>query len=339
MVAAMALVVVLVAGGLADLGRAERPYWRSVDRSYALQVRAVAAQSSATGRELAALLARLSGLDRSSLATQLAALVAQARQTQAFGSSLAPPAPARGAAAFLEAALAERSAATAELQRSVGGLLGLGGDGPSLSVPQATSALVAVGRLLSSSDARWRDLRAELARSPGHPSVPASAWVTHPATFSAPAAGAVARTLASSPNLAVRHDVVLLQNGVALDPEPVPPPAPQAGQASSVPSNASVLPPTQRVHVSALVANHGDVTERHLSVSLTLEGLGSGATRRSSATVRSLAPGAVTAVGLPPLPVASHQEYLLEVAVRPPAGQPARGPLSQRYAIWIAPAT
>lgn len=340
--AAVAIVLALLIGGLADIGRASQPYQRSVNRSYGAGASVIAQRSNRTAAQLATLLPQLPNIDRQQLQARVNALV-QATDTQATSADLlSPPEPSAGASGKFRAAMEDRARAMTDMASAIYTLLGMGqstsaaGSAPTLQSVSSTEArLQAVGALLSRSDLAYATFRRTMHESVGHTKVPRSSWVLTAKEWSTHQVAVLTGALAGMPNLQVQHRIILVPNGIRLTPASVPPAA-QPGGSSSVPPGASVVPPTHTVTVTAAVANQGNVVEHHVAVAATLRPLPSG-TPTSTTTTVTIDPGASAVAAMPALRVRPGTEYRLTVSAAAPRGQTKRGGLSGTYAIWIAP--
>lgn len=340
-----ALLAVLIGGAL-RIGGASGPYWQSIDRSYAAQGRVLVDQSNRAKVQLSRVLGAMASQSRRQVQAELDLLVRATGETAQAAAALEPPAPWGGLGSEFAGAMADRSRAVARLRSTVEGLLGMsppsGGTGgaassgsqPSsaisaLSRGAAARALGDVGRLLERADRSYAAVRRAFRHAPGAPRLPVSTWVTDPGAWASGPVATVVDRLLRSPTLAPVRQVVLLTDAVSVTPPAVPQP-PQA------PGATSLLGPTRSVTVTAVVANQGNVAERHLELTASVRPLAGGAEVRRSTTV-SLSPGRSVAVRLPPLPVVPGHSYDLTVSVTPPAGQAPGGATSQTYALEVAP--
>jgi hypothetical protein len=360
----VAVVLLLVIGGALHVGRASRPYWRDLDRSYALQATVVIEQSNAQGATLGRLMGSITRLSRPLLQVQLDALVQQSRQSADDAVVMSTPEPAGGVGAALAAVLAERASALADLRQAVDGVLELAPlpvpgtasasdalvPGPAWSQGRASSAMARAGSTLAAADRSYAVLRRQLLAAPGHPRLPRSVWVPTPAAWSGPAmAGLVAAiTAGGSPLAPVRQLCVLVVN---VTPAPVPPPTasstqPPPGRSPgggcpappASPSTATV-PPTSSLGVSVVVGNVGTVAQRAVSVDAVLQPV-SGQATVSSSRVVSLQPGTSVAVNLPSLGVRAATSYTLRVSLGSAASQSdPSGAAAGPYPITVAPPT
>lgn len=348
-------------GGALHEGRASLPYWRDLDRSYALQATATVDESNTQGAALAALMGSITRLSRPSLQVQLDDLVSGSAASAVDADAMSTPAPADGVGATVAAALAQRATAMADLRTAVDGVLGMAvlavpgsatttsapATGPTWSAGRATTAMAAVGRLLVAADRSYAAARHRLAGAPGHQRLPRSVWVPAPAAWSGPAvAGLVAAMTSGGSNLApVRQLCVLV---VDLSPAAVPPgtsttqppPGRSAGGGCPAPPPAegvATVPPTSTLGVTVVVGNVGTVAQRTV-VGVTLEP-GKGGPPSSASRSVTLQPGTSTAVDLPPLRVSTGRAALRVALSAAPSQSDPSGAAAGPYQITVAPPT
>ncbi|MHB1776809.1 MAG: hypothetical protein ACYCU7_12575 [Acidimicrobiales bacterium] len=359
---AAGVALLLVIGGALHEGRASQPYWRDLDRSYALQATVTVDESNTQGAALGALMGSITRLSRPSLQVQLDDLVSASAASAVDADAMSTPAPADAVGVAVATALAQRATAMADLRAAVDGLLQMvalpvpgsatttsaPGPGPPWSAGRATSAMAAVGRLLVSADRSYAAARRRLAAAPGHPRLPRSVWVAAPSAWSGPAvAGLVAALTSAGSSLApVRQLCVLVVdlNPAALPPAGAsttqPPPRRSSGGGCPAPPPAegvATVPPTSDLGVTVVVGNVGTVAQATV-VGATLQPANGGPPSSASRRV-TLAPGTSTAVDLPPLRVSTGR-YALRVALGAAASQsdPA-GAAAGPYQIAVAPPT
>ncbi|MGH9089441.1 MAG: hypothetical protein ACRDYZ_15255 [Acidimicrobiales bacterium] len=355
----VAVVLVLLIGGLTRVESVSGPYWRNVDRSYAAQGRVLVDRSNRSAVELRQLLAHWAGQTRRVLEVQLDLLVRTTARTARAAAALSPPAPSGDLGTRFATALADRARAVADLRGAVDGLLGMsplpiataGGTTPAtpaaatttatagaattaggrvtLSAAQAASAMGDAGEVLERADHSYRQLRRDFARAPGGARIPASRWVTDGAAWARGPVQTVADQLVGAPSLAPLHQVVLVPSAVSVEPAPLP-------GGGGAPPGGALLPPTHSLGVTAVVADRGNVDERSLHVTATVTPAGGGRGERQSATI-SLTAGASQAVTLHRLPVDPGRTYQLTVAVAPPAGEAPGLSTSTTYTVAVAP--
>jgi hypothetical protein len=335
LIAVVVVVAVLFAVGTAGQVRtASKPYHRSIDRSYAAMAAPLGRHSAATGAELRRTLDQAAGLPRVVLFQQLDGAVADAAQSSARFASIAPPDPQGDAGASCSAAIEARAAGTDRVRNAVEGLLGGRDGGAGISQPATVQALARAGAQLASSDAAWASCRRRLATAPGSARLPRSVWVTDPGSWAVSSLTPFVAALASSPSLAVRHDLAIGADSLTLVPGSV---------SSSL--GAAVLPPTHSVTVRIVVQNGGNVDERdviaHLVVtpaspspSSASAGAATGP-RASARSVGTVAAGASTAVSPPPVRVVPGVRYTVTVSVTSAAS--GGTPATRAIPVAIAP--
>jgi hypothetical protein len=345
---AAAIVAFLLIGGIVRSGSQSAGYLRDLNRSYADQVDVLAARSDVLGSRLGSLLPAMSGETRPALEATLDTLVRAADDLSRAASTLQSPAPSGGAGAGVAAAFADRAEAASELRRTVDGLLGMSplpvvasvdppssitAPPPPLSAAAGARALERVGSLVVEANRDYAAARRTLRAAPGHAVLGRSAWSKGAAAWTATGAQSVVTALLASPTLAAVHQVVLVAHALALTPAPVPP-GPSAAATSGV-----VVPPTRRMSVSAVVANDGNVPERHVVVSEQLSpaaGDPTGATVRHAVAV-SLAAGSSDSVSMPPFTVVPGGRYTLTVTVVPPVADGPAAVTSDTVPFTVGP--
>jgi hypothetical protein len=309
-VVAAALVVALVVAVVVQVGRQSLPYERSVDLGYAALVGPLGSRSAATGAQLAALLAAAPGDQRSDVFTGLATIVADAQRTATAATSAAAPAPAVAAGLDCTTALVQRASAAAAVRTAVERLLGGStGSGGGLQ-PPATAALEAAGRQIDRADVLWSTCRHALRRGPGLASVPASAWVTDPSVWAAPAVAGLVASIAGSPSLAPAP-------AVAIDAFTSSPPA-----VSAVGSGPTyMLPSATGLGLQVVVADTGNVDLSGVVVEVRAQPSGTlGAGPPVHATV-NLRAGTAATVSLGGLRVVPGGDYTLVASATTAAGR------------------
>ena len=326
------------------MARQSQGYDAAADQSLAAEGTVVVEQSNATAGQLRTFMSGFSTQTRQGLQLGLDTAVQQTA-TESARAEMAARSTALGAVgADFAAVFADRAQSMSELRAAVDGFLGMesapvtGASVTTASAPadstaqlsanQATDRIAAAGRLLTRADSLFRSVRGRLAGAAGHAGLPESVWVTHPDTWDAGSIAAQVDLLASSPNLAPTHYLVL--RTVRLTP-PALPNAPGAAP------GLSVISPTTLLGVSVVLADNGSVTEPSGTVRFTLANQTSGA-----ATTRSESE-ALTGGGSATLPTVTFgvkpgTTYLLTVSVVLPAGQSAV-PAALNQALEVAPAT
>ena len=281
----MALALFLLVGGALKIGHASGPYTVDVDRSYALQASALAEQSNEQAGQLNHLVSTMAGLDRRTLGIQLDDLAADAQATAAAAAALAPPSPADGLDQGFATALGDRASAVAEIRGAVDGLLGMTSAATPAAAPGATPAGSAAGTLLPSdqaadrlsragsalaqSDQAYASVRRALRLAPGNAALPRSVWVHDPTLWAPGPVQTLVAALTGSASLAADHRLQLVSVQVtpaAVPPLGTPPGGTARGGRGLSATNVSILPPTDRLAVDAVVANFGNVAERGATV-------------------------------------------------------------------------
>jgi hypothetical protein len=357
----------LLIGGALEVGHASGPYWSDVDRSYSAQGAVLVDQSNQTGATLDKLVVDMASMTRRPLQEQLDSLVAATAGQAGSAAALSPPSPANGLDQGFAGVMATRALAVDRLRSAVDGLLGMAplpvrGAVPSatgtaspaaraggatvvlLPTAKVTSDLAQVGALLDRSDQSYATVRRGFLAAPGSAALPRSVWVHDPQLWSPGPVQTLVDNLTGSKSLTPVHRLQLLT--VRLNPSPVPPiGTPSASSASSAAAGtatagavSSVIPPTTRLRVEAIVGNYGNVGEAKVVVTAQTEPQGGGSASSASATI-ALQPGSTAAVALPALAVDPGATYGLTVTVAAPAAQSNRSGLSGDYTVQVAPAS
>lgn len=338
------ILLALLIGGALKIGSSSTTFWRSVDQSYATAARAVVNQSNRTGTQLTELLADMASRTRQGLEAQLDTLVRTSQSTAQAAADLRPPTPPSGVGTLVANAFTGRATALARFRAVIDGLLSMAplpvagapgsqtGDIASLSSAAATTALGQVGAQLIAADRTYQTARHRLPTDPGDAHLPASVWVLHAGSWDDASASAMVGALLGAPHLQAVHQVVLLTQALQLTPAPVP------QGATALPAGTSVVPPTHALHITAVVANQGNVDDPHVQVTAEVQPTGKGSLARRSHTI-ALAAGSSSAVQLAPLPVVPGRNYSVTVSVAPPAGEVAGSATSTTFTIEVAPAT
>lgn len=331
--ALLAAVVVVVAGLAAVVGGVLRArsqsdtYRRAVDRSFALEVRAIVSSSDALDRRFRSLVAVMPGEARPSLEADLDTLVRSSASLARAAWTAASPAPWGGAGADVAAAMAARARAMADLRTLVDRLIGMGplavvgspdptsspAPPPPLGTEGAAAALGQVSDLLAKADREYAAAREELRKGPGAARIPPSVWSGRLDAWTPGAALAFVDSLAGSPSLAAVHRIELVTDALALTPAPVPSAAP--GPASAT-QPGTVVPPTGRLQLTAVVANDGNVAERDVVVETSLRPATAG-TRAVRRRTVAIGAGESVSVAMPAFAVVPGRHYSVTVSVQP----------------------
>ena len=280
---------VLVVGSFDAVAAQSKDYRTSVAESYSALATQVVGTSTLTGRHLASLLDEAPVLAnhtvpdtaRYRIQQGLDQAVAESAQQVIQSESIVPPSPKGNVAASITAVLRTRASATSAIRSTIDGLLGMSplpvAGGSATSAPSANSALLAVstaaaqlqaaGNQLVEADAAYAALRIAALRATPQIRLPYSVWVAgRMAPLSPSALAASAQALATAPTLLPIHHLII--SSVGLSPPAVPSGAAGAiGTSCASPTSiapgtqATVLPPTTQLVVTATVTNCGTVTE------------------------------------------------------------------------------
>jgi hypothetical protein len=370
-VAIIAVIVgVVVISSIAEISAQSGPYDRMVNRSFGALASPVVTSSTQTGRALATAMNQAAGPSstRSGLQQKLDQAVADATAQSSAATNLVPPASVGSLDQQLVAVFTERAAAATAVRTTVDGLLGLtplpvpgtpasfnpnSTPVPSLTTPQAVTALSAVATQISKADADYAAVRRALAHAPGPVHLPPSAWVigrAATAPLGATQLAAAPPALQASSALAVAHQ--LLISAVGLSPPAVGPvgstigdncPAPTSQAAVAPPA---LVPPTKKLSAQVTVTNCGNVPESGIVVSLTVQlAPGSPPPKGSTAGASSpsvvhktvaLMPGASRSLALGPLAVFHGGLYVVTANVASPTGQTVTAGTSQAFLVQVS---
>ena len=328
-----AVVLFLLVGGLASVGRSSGAYHTTIDESFGAQARVLVAQSNSVGAALDRDFADMSTFDRPELSQALDAVVFGADSVASDATRLSAPAPEGQVAENFIEAMTNRASGVAQLRSTIDGLLALTPSAPlgsatppspnpprAVTVAEAATSVTAVGRLLIEADRAFAVARREFRVVPGGSTLPKSVWVNDQLLWGAGAVQTTVNQLSSSPELSPVVDVQLVT--VDLTP-PALPPAPAVGGQLAAPPLApgvSQVPPTCSASVTAVVDNVGSVVATRVGVQASVQAVTGGAPFVVEKRV-TLAPAADVALVLPKMPVVPGTTYTLNVTVSPPAGQ------------------
>lgn len=335
-----AVVLFLLVGGLASIGRSSGPYHTSIDQSFGAQARVVVGQSNLVGSQLARLVAQLPTLQRDQLSLGLDEVVGGAEAVATSAAAIASPAPGGPSAGDFLTTMSTRAQAATRLRAAVDGLLSISPDAGSTAPTQVTTsgavrAITAVGQQLVAADRSYRAARIAFAKVPGGSRLPKSVWISNPILWQSGAVQTMVEQLSSAPPLTPVVDVQLV--AVALNP-PLLPPAPEVSgqlQGPALAPGAEAVPPSCTLAVTAVVRNEGSVAVARVPVRASVQPVSGGAPFVVQKTA-SLAPSTSVAITLPMLAVAPGSTYGLTVTLGAPAGQ--SGPVGQMSAtIAVAP--
>jgi hypothetical protein len=328
-----AVVLFLLVGGLASVGRSSGAYHTAIDESFGAQARVLVAQSNSVGAQLERDFADISTFDRPQLSQALDAVVFGADSVALDATRLAGPAPEGQVAEDFIEAMTSRASGANRLRSAIDGLLALTPSEPlgsatspspnpprAVTVAQAANSVTAVGRLLIGADRSYARARREFRVVPGGSTLPQSVWVNDQLLWEAGAVQTTINQLSSSPQLSPVVDVQLV--AVDLSPPVLPPVPAVAGQATTtpLPRGVSQIPPTCSAAVTAVVDNEGFVVATRVGVRASVQAVTGGAPFVVERRV-TLGPAADVALALPSMPVEPGTTYTLNVTVDPPAGQ------------------
>jgi hypothetical protein len=370
---AATITVVLVAGSLLAIHTQSTGYRSATTAGYVALADRVGEASTATGAQLATLIAGAPTLTNSAFPNTARGILQQGLDAAVLDTgdqarqalNLASPPPEGNLSSMFTQALELRASATLALRTTIDDLLGMAplpvAGGPStattaapatlMSVPQASQQMAAEGRTFEQADAVFRSLRTAAARLRPPARLHRSVWVPAPvgtAPLSGTSLGSTAAALASSQPLDPFHHLVI--TAVGLDPAAVPTGGVGSvstscvAPVSTVPGAApAVVPPTSTLGALVSVTNCGNVPERGVTVSVTVapaDPAGSApppAGRQGGRTsaVVAMASGASSAPSLGALPVAPGHTYTVTVAVTLPPGQVDLRGSTQQFLVKI----
>ncbi|HEX4217365.1 MAG TPA: hypothetical protein VHZ02_03295, partial [Acidimicrobiales bacterium] len=376
------IIGVVVIGSLAEINAQSSPFRTMVNRSFGALASPVVNSSTQTGRELASTIKGAAGpsSSRASLQQMLDQVVTEATTQSDNAADLVPPAAVGSLDQQLVAVFAERATAATAMRTTIDGLLGMvplpvAGAPVSLSAPpqqapplttaQAVAALSSVGTTISKADADYAAVRRALARAPGPVRLPRSSWVTG----SSATAPLGPTQLAAAPPALAASSALAQVNQLLISAMGLSPPA--VGSVGTVGDNcpnpisrpaaapATVLPPIRRLSAQVTVTNCGNVNEKGIVVSMSVQ-LAPGSpppasttssTSRSTTTsppttasaspssarrTIALTPGRSTSLTLGPLAVAHGGQYVVTVSVTTPSGQTSPAGTTQAFLVQIS---
>src|ERR1700728_4052060 len=156
---AAAVVLFLLVGGLASVGRSSGPYHATIDESFGTQARVLVAQSNSIGAQLRDLIAEMPGDTRLTLSEDLDTVVSGADSVASDSVALSSPAPDGQVAQNFIEAMRNRAQGVTQLRSTVDGLLAITPGGidestassspfppPAVSVAQAGASVSAGGQ-------------------------------------------------------------------------------------------------------------------------------------------------------------------------------------------------
>jgi hypothetical protein len=310
-VVAVVVFAVVIAEVAADVVDSRGRAGRVAAQTYVAEVVPVIDESTILASTLHLVRDSTASLDRTDLEGALGRLVAGTSQNLAQLGTLGVPAPTLRSEQLLQATLAARAGAARTLTGAVAFAIGptslssssgsgSGGSALAAQVVQARARaavlIVQAGKDLTLSDRDYRSFVLSLPRSSGRGRLPASRWVTEPASWSKASVTTWVAQLSNMPELQIHEDLVIV--AVSVQPPVVritglpttttifrttststttSTTVPGATTSSTTTStttstssttttlqlpplgSTSVLPPTQRVSVVLVVANTGNV--------------------------------------------------------------------------------
>ena len=311
LLAAIVLTFVVLVGNAALRSRAS-----SAENllAYLDQVRPDIQRSADEGTSLADVRTNAVTLGRDGITRRLDRLVADTKSTLAAVDGLSPPPSLRVAHAYLLTAIAVRARAATDAQTAMIAALAQGPSDP------AVQGLVSVGQDIELSDRAYGLFSASLPAPPALP-LPPSTWVSDPTGWAEPQLSVFVTTLRSSTSLTAVHDLAVVT--FSTDPPPV-----------AVDNGDEVIPPAKGLQIPIVVADVGNLPERHATVTATLYTNGANTTE----TVRDfvdLVPGQQLALTLGSLHPLSGTTGTLTVAISPVTGETNLANNSQQWAVEL----
>jgi hypothetical protein len=266
--------------------------------AYFDQVRPEIQRSSSEGADLVDVRANAVTLGRDGITRRLDRLTSQTKSTLDAITAVIPPASLRVAHAYLVAALGVRAKAADQARTALAASLA---EAPP---DAAVRGLVAAGQLMQLGDQSYALFAGAL---PASAATPPSTWVVDPTVWTSQEVGIFVTTLRSSTSLTPVHDLAVVTFSLA--------PAAVGND-----KGALVVPPTKGLQVAIVVANVGNLPERHATVTASLYTNGANTTDSVRDFV-DLAPGQRTAVEIGNLHPASGTTGTLTVAISAAPGE------------------
>jgi hypothetical protein len=308
------LVLVLLTAFLALSINAAKPSTQSVHqaaRTYLALVYPLVQQSNQAAATVGRIRTDPASFGLPGLESTLDQLVTETEETQRSVAALSVPSALVSQAADLERAMRARAAAARAVRSGMKMALDAG------RANAAVETLVFAGNQMTSSDGWYSSFRRAIPGwAGGRRSVPPSAWAPDGSPWGAGPIGQFVSAVASaaapapggSPNpLAVDHDLLLL--AVLLQPTPL----------QTQPS--IVVPSTQQLSPTIVVANIGNQTERSVKLQATLQGTPPAASETSTRVIGVLRPGQRVSVRMGSLPVSPGGSYSLTSSITPVPGE------------------
>jgi len=290
----LVVTVLVLAGNSVIRGSAKGP---DEVVAYADRVRPDVGRSSRQAVALENLRGHVSSLGKDGIAKGIDRLLRDAKAAQAEVAAIRPPEGLEATHGLLLTCLTTRVTALRALDMTLSGAFESG------PPEQATEALVAVGKDLAVSDRAYQ-LFVEALPLTARKTMPASVWVSDETRYGRPEMAAFVNTLRASASLAPVHDLSVVT--VSVEPAPV-------GVVEGTPTK--VLPIAKTLRLQVVVANAGNVAEKHVTVEAVATSTGGLNTARQFV---DLAPGqrATVALSVRPSPVGTIE---LKVRIGPVA--------------------
>jgi hypothetical protein len=262
--------------------------------AYFDQVRPQIQSSVGEGADLNYVRVNAVKLGRDGITRGLDRLTAQTKATLTAATAVIPPAALRVSHAYLLAALGVRAKAAADARMAMALALSEGPADP------AAQRLASVGQLIALSDQSYGLFAESLPANPATPPPP-SRWALDPSLWTSQEVAIFVTTLRSSTSLSAVHDLAV----VTFSTEPAP-----VGDDGG----AWIIPPTRGMQVAIVVADVGNLPERHATVTATLFTNGANTTQSVRDFV-DLVPGQRVALTIGSLHPVSGTTGLLTAAI------------------------
>jgi hypothetical protein len=291
--------LVVIAVNAALSARSPAPARQQAQQSYLDQALPAIQQSSQEGLDLSDVRAQALNLSAATMLSHVNGVATQARQTLNAVQKLNPPAPAKTAHALLVAALDIRYEAT----KALGPALSAALSGP--TPDPGIQALASAGLDFQAGDRAYSLF--QRAMPAVNPPLPASQWITDPATYSTDTLAVFVASLRSRASSVPVNDVRVLV--VTTNPQPV-----------NLQNGVEILPVVKQLNLQIVVANVGNQTEKNLTVSATIAPALFGPTQMVRDFV-DLAPGQTQTVSLGGLRMVAGQPTTLTAKIDTAPGE------------------
>jgi hypothetical protein len=298
---AFVLTLVILAVNAAVSARSSAPVRAQETQAYLDRVRPLVERSAQQGTDVGDARANAGTLGRDGINRRFERVERDAGLVLTDARKVKPPSSARDANGLLLAALAIRAQAASALKHGMNDALG--------TVPPATavSELVDAGRSMMAGDQAFQLFVGALPKSTN--ALTAAPWQADPDAWGAPALTVLVTSVRNAFSQTPVHDLQVML--VSVEPTSVGTDGPNA-----------VLPPARNLRVSIVVANLGNDTERHVTVSATLSPAAIGPTDVARDFV-DLAPGQRRTVVLGTLRPAVGPPSAVTARIDPVAGETA----------------